>query len=72
MKKEGLSTGGKVALIVIFLLMIVAIVLVGLIYYFKKRGKAQFDHKSFDNPIHYNNDNYSAAGGRIDNLPGQD
>lgn len=72
MKKQGLSTGGKVALIVIFLLMIVTIVVVGLIYYFKKRGKAQFGHKSFDNPIHYNSDNYSSTGGTVENLPGQD
>lgn len=62
------------ALIVIFLLMIIAIVVGGLVYYFKKRGRGQFDHKSFANPVHYNSDIYSASGetgGTVD-LPTQD
>ncbi len=51
--KEGLSSGGKVALIVIFLLLLVAIVAFGLIYYFKRRrGMAQFEPKSFENVVY--------------------
>lgn len=69
--KEGLSEGGKVALIIVFMIMIVAIVAAGVLYYFKRRGKAQFDHKSFDNPVHFTSDVYSSGGERVDNLPSQ-
>jgi len=71
-RNEGLSVGGKVALIVIFLLMIVGIIAAGLVYYFRKRGKGQFDHKSFDNPVHFTSEMYSATGERVDNLPSQE
>eukprot|EP00794_Sanderia_malayensis_P003261 gene3261-3742_t len=72
-KREGLSTGGKVALVLVFLALIVGIVVAGVIYYYKRRGGAQFGHKSFDNPVHYNNDIYSTGdGANISNLPSQD
>ena len=71
MRKEGLSDGGKAAIIVIFLLMILGIITVGVVYYLKKRGKGQFDHKSFDNPVHFTSEVYSSSGERVDNLPSQ-
>lgn len=70
--KEGLSDGGKVALIVVLLVMVLGIVVGGLVYYYKRRGKGQFDHKSFDNPVHFTPEVYSSSGERVDNLPSQE
>jgi len=51
----GLSNAGKIGLVVFFLLLLCIVLVVGGIYYFRSRGhgfRLQFAHKSFENPIH--------------------
>ena len=54
----GLSDGGKIGLVVFFILLIAVVLIVGAIYYMRHRRKGFSLHKSFSNPVHMdiNND----------------
>ena len=71
MIREGLSTGGKIALIVVFVLVIVAAIAAGMFYYFKRRGNSQYSHDQFQNAVHFTSEAYSISGGKVENLPSQ-